>query len=273
MLQVENIELKVKGIKKSYSFIHTSDAHIAYAYPNEPESERELAKVHTKKWQSGDITPYEYFSDLIDYTNESDVDGLIIAGDCVDYISEGCFKYIKDKFDTLNKDLLYVYGNHESARYYDHSDHFEHYPDYAPLMHGDPSFWVKDYGDLLVVGLDNSYGKERIKEAHIAKLKEQCARNIPILLIMHIPITTESNYETIKNMWGNDAYFFFGTEEDAPLSREFASFVMSENNNIAAIFAGHEHLSHNGEFSFGRMQFISAPTYKGCIKKVTLIPE
>lgn len=257
MINPEKVTVKIPGLSKTYTFLHISDAHLAYAYPEESEYDRKMAADQAIRWAEALIPPNQAFEDMVQYAKSIHADAMMVAGDCADYISDGTVRYIKERAAAAEIELLYVYGNHEGCRYDRKTDQRSYYPMYAPLMHGSPDFWVRDFGEFLVVGVDDS--DKKITEAQIEKLKAQIARNIPIILLIHIPLRTEANEAAIMKKWGTN--FMLGTDNDTELTKEFCNLVKSEESHIVSIVAGHIHFAHEGEFAPGRMQYVSAPAY------------
>lgn len=272
-MKVETVSLKIPGIKRSYTFYHISDGHVMLLNPDESESERQWAENHLANWYGGNGHPAEAMAEVVDYIKEAGGDGLMIAGDCVDYISDLNVAAVKEQLARLDMDVLYVYGNHEGASYTRTiPDTKVYYPCYEDIMFGNPSYWVKDYGEFLVVGLDNS--EKKITEKQMDFMKAQIARNLPIILLIHVPFFTDAIEAPVQKHWGEQGYvyFTFGNEESDESAKEFCRLVKDPESHVAAIFAGHVHFAHAGEFAPGRMQYTSAPSFSRYIRKVVVDP-
>ena len=132
-------------------------------------------------------------------------------------------------------------------------------------MNGNADFWLRDYGDFLLIGLNDA--NRDVTPEQILKFKEQYSRNIPIILAMHIPLLT--NYALKAGIF--DLYYVFDLKEDAsPCAGEFSQLVRYDECNVAAILAGHHHGSHEEEFAPGRMQYVAAPLFTKYIRHVTV---
>lgn len=263
----ETAVIKIKGLKRKYTFLHMSDSHIAYSYPSDTEEEKIIAEKQSIRWNESSIPPVDAFQSALILTEEEKPDALIIAGDCVDYFSESNLKFIKEKIKNLNTEVLYVFGNHECSFFTTmHKKNQWYYRYYKKFMSESPDFWVKDYGEFLIIGIDDS-DKKNITQEQIEKLESQISRNIPIILVIHIPLLIAEMENRI------DSYFFIGTKDDPVMTKKFCELVKKPDNNIVAIIAGHLHFSNICEFSNGRMQYISAPVFKGYIGKIDVCPE
>ena len=208
------------------------------------------------------------FLDVLTEAKRNQASLLLMAGDCTDYYSESNLRFLSENLEKTGIPVLYVYGNHEGASYVkDLGDPRQFYPDYAGLMGETPDFQIRDFGEFLLIAVDNS--DHNIRTEQLEKLKEQFARKIPVILVMHIPLSTEAIMPDMKAKWGqNPTYFMLGTDAEPETTKEFCRLVTAEDSPVAAIFAGH--FMHAGEFMPGRMQYTSAP---GCCWDITVKGE
>jgi len=261
MLQIEQAVVTLPSLRGEYHFWHFSDAHTAYAYPEDSDEDKALAKKQAECWSTGGKLSTEVYEELLAEAKERRAELLLMAGDCVDYYSDSNLRYLSDHLHRTGIDVLYAHGNHESGSYtVKYSDSRMFYPQYRDLMGDTPDFQVRDFGQFLLIAVDNS--DHNIRQEQLDKLKEQFARNLPILLVMHIPLSTEAIMPDMEAKWGkNPSYFMLGTDAEPETTREFCRMVMAENSPVAAVFAGHVHFMHQGEFAPGRIQYTAAP---GC---------
>jgi predicted MPP superfamily phosphohydrolase len=262
MIYVYKDRLTINGVSPK-RFIHLSDAHLSYAYPTDSKEDIAFSERQAVLWGTEGRKAFENFEDFIDLTKKTSPDALILTGDIIDYYHPSSISYLTKKLKELPIGPLYVYGNHEGASYHEHiPDTKIHYPEYFHLMGENPSFWVKDYGDLLIVGLDNSQ-REIIKE-QFAFLSEQMERGIPIILLMHVPIITKDILPIVEKKWKNSNnewkdYFLLGTENQSTQVKRFCQLITKPNSSICAIMAGHVHVASKGEFLPGKQQYTAAP--------------
>lgn len=266
-MTVNKAVITISGVKREYRFWHISDVHIAYASPDDSDETQAIIKKRANKWKIDGRLSSEVFSDILDEAKKSNTDQLIITGDCLDYCSESNLKYITDNLKNHGIPTTYVYGNHEGiCLLKTPGDPRRFYPSYSELMGETPDFQVQDFGDFLMIAVDNS--DHYIREEQLDKLKEQFAKGVPVILLMHIPLTTEAILPPLLEKWSkNPAYFMLGTDTEPETTREFCRLITAENSPVVAIFAGHVHFMHEGEFMPGRMQYTAAP---GCCWNITV---
>lgn len=271
-MKIETTVLKIPGLKRSYTFYHTSDCHLAVGLPEEGAEAMAKAQAMTDAWSYTGLLPVDALAQVLQMAQEDHTDGLFLCGDVADYLSEGTLGAVKKALNSTGTEKFYVCGNHERSGV-QQPDSRVFYPDYQELMHGSPGFWTRDFGEFVIVGMDN--GDKQMREEQLDLLEKQFAAKKPILLLIHIPILTEAIMGPVQQKWGKDGpdYFLLGQDTDTELSRRFCRMLADPEAPIAAVFAGHIHLSHAGEIIPGRMQYVSAPAFEGIIRKYVLEAE
>lgn len=274
-MKIENTVIRLPGIKKEYRFLHIADVHVAYAGENESESDKLLAENETKYWSRAGVTPLEAWEMMEEYVKAQSggIDGLLIAGDCLNYYSAGNLEWLKKKIEAFPAAVLYTPGNHELMVYGDgQPDISKNYREYYDAAMGcNADFQVRDYEDFLIIGINNA--QKEITQEQLEKLKEQIARNVPIILLMHIPLQTKEVLDAVEKRWGErNPYFLFEANEHASeFAREFSRIVRQPESNVAVILAGHIHAAHEGEFALGRAQYTAAPLHDKYIRKIKIV--
>lgn len=254
--QIEKIEIQIPGLKQEYTFLQISDAHICHARRGDSMAAKEKAEKHTLAWTQKEIAPRDAFADALSYAAEIKADGLFMTGDCMDYYSESNIACMQFSLKYAEMEKLYVPGNHEWS---DWKKEKGVPAGYGEMMQGNPACWVRDYGEFLVVGMDDS--ALTLSDAQLDFLKAQMERKLPILLLVHVPLCTEAISPSIMKRWGTT--FMIGTEEDSANAHAFCRLVRDPGSPVLAIFAGHIHFAHTGEFAPGKMQYAAAP----CLEK------
>lgn len=277
-VHTETVRVTAKNLKRNYRFLHISDAHVSVAFPDAPQETRDFAAKQAKRWSLGVLTSTEAFDEVLGFTKTARPDGLLMAGDCVDYIADANIAHMESRLAALKGegvDPLYAYGNHEGGSYTETiPDSRVYYPKYRALMGDTPDFWVKDYGDLLVVGVDDS--DRAVTPAQLEKMRAVTAeaneRGISILLLLHVPLHSEALAPAVLPVWG-PSFMLGSLPTDPPEVHAFCELVKSPESPVAAVFAGHIHFAHAGELAEGRMQYVSAPAFEGYAREVLVCGE
>ncbi|MBQ7921726.1 MAG: metallophosphoesterase [Clostridia bacterium] len=289
-LNIENTTIKLPGLKREYHFYHITDAHITHAGAQDSEAERILMEKDIEKYTTtpGLTLPGEAWDMLMEQIKDDPAtDALLITGDMFNFFNLSTHRMIRDMFKTCPVEILYTPGNHEFCNPVDVAYtpelqalvrptdpaldiHVMYHKFYDEFMGGDADFWVRDYGDFLIVGINNE--DHDITPSQMDRLKEQASRNLPILLMMHVGVRSDSYIEVIKANWqGLNMYFLF-ENNDSPMNKAFSDFIRSPESNVAAVIAGHVHAAHAGEYAPGKMQYIAAPLYEKYVRKITVTP-
>ena len=277
-IRPERVEINAKGVKRSYRFLHISDAHVAVASENASDEERALAEKQAKRWSLGVLTSTCAFEEMLKYVRHVRPDALLIAGDAVDYQDEATADWMGRRLAALKNegiDTLYAFGNHEGASYVESiPDYRAYYYLYSDVMGGDPSFQIMDLGDLLIVAVEDSM--RDITESQLERMRSVIAeakeREISIILLLHIPIFADELAPGVLKIWG-PSFMLGSLAEDSPTVHEFCNLIKSEDSPIAAVLAGHIHYSQKGYVSQGRMQYVSAPAFEGFVYDITVKVE
>ena len=261
----ESVIIKIPGIRQTRRFLQISDAHIAKACPGDGEAEQEEVLESEKRWNDNGISALETFHKFIRLVKKEDPDGVLMAGDMIDYYTESNVKCLNELLAGFPVEYLYVCGNHEHGSYsLALPDVDTMYSRLAPLMRNAVSFYVRDFDGFRIVCLDNSTFD--VTEEQLEKMKAVMAESMPILLVMHIPLWTEEFEKIAWNMLDRD-------EKTTDNARAFAQLIRSEESCVTAVIAGHEHLAWSGEFAPGRMQHVSAPVFERFVREIIVTSE
>lgn len=275
-MTVENTVIKLKGLTKKYVFLQVSDIHVSYGLSDEPKDHLEMIRSQNDQWSPAGYSPEVTIDMLKDYIidSEFDVDAVLIAGDGMNFYSPSNFELFSEKIKSLPTEVLYTPGNHEHwvITHGVENGETSAWEQMSSLMRGNSEFWVRDYGEFLIVGIDNS--EHTISERQLSFLKEQLEIGLPIFLLVHVPFYSESLMKAIEKRWGGKEMYFVFENEDNPsdLTREFCRIIRDSESLVKAVFAGHIHTSDEGEFTPGKMQYISAPLHDLYVRKITIQP-
>ena len=108
MLHIEQIHLTIPALTRDYHFLHFSDTHIAYAYPEDSEEDKALAEKQSKTWSAFGNTAVENFELLMQEAAGRKVDALLMAGDIADYYSQSNLRYLTDTLTSCGAEPVYA---------------------------------------------------------------------------------------------------------------------------------------------------------------------
>ena len=240
MIETKEITVNI-GVKMPRTFMHISDAHVAI-----------YNEARTKFWTPGSgVLPKDSFRELLGYADESKLDCVFLTGDAIDYMDDKNIAFLEKTFTETKTDILYAYGNHEGL-----CETGKYYSKYINLMGDTPDFIVRDYGDFLVAAVDDS--DVSVTPSQVEKLRNLLTRGLPVILIMHIPVSNEDMTPWIEEHWGGD--FRIGKDTDSESTKEFCNLIKSEPL-IKAVFAGHIHYGLEGRLNENANEYTVAPAF------------
>ena len=179
--------------------------------------------------------------DFLSLAVEEKPDALTIAGDLVDACSVSNVRYLIEKFRDFPVEYLYVYGNHEPEAHDPVwlDEKMRNQAEDARLVGKYPEFWVRDFGDLLIIGADDS--ERTVTASVLEKLRKELSRGIPSLVVIHAPLSIPPFDEEVRKKVEDCNYYLFGHEKSSELTREFYDLLTSEKSPVYGILSGPVH--------------------------------
>lgn len=271
MMDIQSTRIVIPGIKREYHFIEISDLHFSVSSDACNGAKLPVPTKYITKFSKNDLLPsaaWHVFENYMKAEKDS-IDGILIAGDCIDVCNRETLEAVKSMFKEISAEIFYTPGNHELL-FLPGGD--TDLATYSEIMRGCADFWVHDYGDFRLVGINDANGY--VTENQLDAFEKQVSLNSPIILLMHIPIKTEETLDAIRKRWGSrDMYFILDGENTSECTERFCELIRDEKSNVVAIFAGHIHASCEGAFSKKGKQYTSAPLFEQYIRKIKISPQ
>jgi len=269
----EDFTLQIPGLEREYTFLHISDAHAAVLSDLDDEADRALVPKEIKKWQWGEKTPAEMLEAALKQADEEGLDGVILAGDCVDFASTGQADWLLQLIRQTKTPVYYCFGNHEGGHYEKPNPGRAAYPLFAGYM-GNPAFQAWDFGTFLLLAVDDS--DHQITDEQLGCLEEQLGKNKPVILIQHAPFFTPQLLPEVEKVWGKDGgeYFLFAKGKDRAANKNVAAYykrVTEKSSPVIAAVAGHVHFAHIGPLGEHAVQLVSGSAYSGYGRRIHLV--
>lgn len=238
------------GAREPFRLAHMSDTHLYFADERDDERKRKLAQNRVK-----------YFTDpagnLEAGIRIARAENALIAhtGDLIDFVSAANLDAAK-RF-TDGNDCFFAAGNHEFSLYV--GEAFEDAAYRAQSLdrvnacfQNDIRFSSREVGGVNLVAVDNSY--YLFEEWQLNRLREECAKGMPVILLMHTPLYAEDiaaearrrKAETLclmaapeEEMRGYSEYRYRQQRADE-VTREAMAYICGESA-IRAVLTGHLH--------------------------------
>lgn len=271
-LSFEHVKLEIPGLKRAYTFIWISDLHLISEDISEisPEKREMIARRRDKRFanpRSGK-NPVTLWRALPDMLNKSGADMIFLGGDICDYGSIENIKILKDGIKKLTVPTIFLREDHESTTRHMISSDTDIQKKLNKEIDGHPAIHIKEFADLIIVGIDNSVFQ--LRPEVLAKFKEVYAKNKPVIVLMHVPIYPAVNQDM---KWITPRHNIWGARRrpHKPMA-EFIKLVKTPNGPVKAVFSGHNHKSWEGLLAPGVKMNIFNPAFEGNIGVITVTP-
>ena len=267
-IQENKIELNL-SLKNEYKLIHISDVHaVTYKDRDSKEEIDEALKAEDiwyrqRTWfadrakehhdESHMIPSKECLTNLINYINDEKPTAAVLSGDIIDYYTKSNYELLVESCNNIKVPYVFCNGNHE--------------PDidkYKGITNSFIGFSTLDFSEFKIVSLDNS--SKRVSKETLDLVKKEMEDNKPIIIVMHIPISTKCNENEMKKF---NPYFVIYENDTDETTKEFIDILVN-NSNIKAILCGHTHGHLESYFAPNKMQCCASSGLIGLVNKIII---
>lgn len=280
-IDVKNIDVKISGLKKEYTFLHISDSHLTLT--DETDSEAAAADQAVRgamflSETSDGISQEKRFADHMDYAREKDVDFIAMTGDIIDAPSNGNINCVSDAISDFGKETLFILGNHDwtgdwIGTYQSSLQRSNSIPKFAEagmIKEDEDRVLIREYDEFVIIGIDDS--NDQITDLEYNAVSRYISKRKPIILFLHVPVDVESFQEETTAMWGRPVLLGNPVLSPNSYTKMFVNLVKAPNSTVAAIFAGHIHIDHEDVFNeyTGAKQYSLGASFKGSCALVSI---
>ncbi len=307
-LKIREIEYDLSNgaDRKPVDIIQVGDTHLNYVNDKDWQEQSTciLATYKGRAWnRNGSSVPtINRFMEYVSFFDQA-----VVTGDILDYFSWGCAEMVQKLIVDKDPDILFAIGNHEPAIHMQNVDHVCNTDASRDAVHERLStFWPNDtkYDSKIIknedgiemamlVVMDNEAHKylwEEIYEGLKRDIEIARAKNIPILMFQHCPISTRGGAEEDRYTWfyqpgdisgfSSDKTVDLGKHEagstNDELDKRVYSLIVDNADVVRGLFCGDYHNFMYTEIkgTDGTMipQYVStANAYaNGCAVKITI---
>lgn len=272
---IDTRTIVIPGISREYNLLFLTDTHIVI--PDESAA-AEIQDYSTQRLthftNDGGCVSSELFTAWIDYANKTDSDALLLGGDIIDSPSSANLEYLDSSLNKLKIPYLYAMGNHDWTypwEYMTETGAEDYLPLLAPYMETNTSIHTLELEDFILIAVDNS--SNQIHPDALEEYQQILSRNKPVILLLHVPFYTEDLLTKTSAVWPNSVVLGGGVHGGVypnDVSAQFMSLTTAADSPVAAVLAGHVHLSDESMMDGEKEipQIVGDAGYKG---KGTLI--
>lgn len=269
-MNLQKINLHI-GLEKPLTLLHLSDTHIILADERDDERKRKLAEDRVHAFGVPQDEVIRNLDAALDYA-KANCDLVIHTGDLIDFVSHPNLDILSVKLSA--EDTFFAVGNHEFSLYVgeakeDTAYKMQSFDRVRAASPNDLDFASRIVNGVNLVAVDNGY--YLFTENQLERLKKELQKGLPVILLMHNPIHTETLYDYMMNVRKSPCAYLTGTPEELlscyPADRreqqrpdkptlDFIGYIKKQPQ-IKAVFAGHLHFFHQDQITGTLPQFIA----------------
>lgn len=238
--------VEIEGLQEEYELLFLTDTHIALESLENSDEVINYAMQRAPLFQDAEGIPSaELYPSWMDYAVKEELDGVLLGGDIIDFPSLANVFFLQEQHAKLNMPYIYVLGNHDWTYPWDYmteSGKQEYLPMLESMMSGNTAIQSYDYGEFIVVAVDNSSGQ--INPDALELYEDMLKQGKPVILMVHVPLLTESVLSKSMKEW--DSEVVIGNEEVGGIqpndvTEQFITMTTSSESPVELVLAGHVH--------------------------------
>ena len=271
LLSFDERKVHIPELASDYEIWYLADSHIIVENGNEDEqtkayaSERKPGFMHESGYSSDVV-----FSQFIDMANEQKPDLVLLGGDIIDFPSEANVAFLKSELQRLAVPYIMTYGNHDWTFPWEYMTE-EGKAKYRPMLEEVMTDHYAEFTDLTVVAVDNS--SNQVEVDSMESLTNVTENGKPMILLMHVPLSTEELIAKAKENWANPVTLgmqVHGGIAPNEASTELWHMTHDDESMIKAVLAGHVHFAHEEALSDATVEIVTDAGFKGKATKIFL---
>lgn len=273
-IQIQEETLSIAGVSHAYDLMLIADTHISLCDNRDPSLLEKAARRRESFMRESGRNTEKIFERLISETQEMQPDLTVFAGDIIDSAMYASVDFVKGQFARLQTPYLYIAGNHDfeyGEEYFSGKAYREYFPRLAELTGTDRQYCVKEFDDLLVIGVNDK--NNQLPKSAVEDLLPLLRGTKPVILALHVPLQPQDENSRLEmqanEIWGLSAKgrcrVLIGETACRPnrTTQKFLDAVFAEDSPVAAVLAGHIHFYNRSMVSDTLLQEVTGAGYKG----------
>ena len=281
--KIDEITVEIEGLTRGYDIAVVNDLHLITDMEAGDVLEEHLPTV-TNRYNNFAVTSDgvhadELWPEIIKFLNYYNFDGVVFAGDMLDYCSHSNMETLSEGINNLKypkEKIMYIRSDHDYGGWYGGSvfTDADGFTLQAEFLDGDNGENCIEFEEFQIVGVNKSY--QNLSEGRLSFLTEKMNEGKPVIMVTHVPFYSEedSSLETFSMEKRNRIYYW--NEENSTYcpdvnTQKFIDDMYDVNSNVVQLLAAHVHASWDGVVANDLKQHIFAPAYEGRIGIVHVI--
>lgn len=261
------VEIVIPELENEYEFLFLTDTHLVTVDENEAEQVKEYTETRYKLFYEQNYTSsMERFDDWIQYANQEKLSGVLFGGDIIDFPSKANLNVLREELSQLEVPYIYTLGNHDWTYPWEYmtASGNEYREDLEPYMKENTRVHSLEFDEFIIVALDNS--NNQFSSDCVEELQEYMEMDKPLILLIHVPLLTQSALTKAKETWKNGVILgggnYGGIYPDEN-SAKIIEMINAKDSPVAAVLAGHVHFFDKDMINEKVVQIIGGPGYAG----------
>lgn len=252
---IDKYKIAIPGISREYNLLFLTDNHMVLP---ETEASQEIMDYSDQRLaqftEETGIVSSDQFLSWISSSGEWKLDALLLGGDIIDSPSPANISYLNDSLEQLEIPYIYAPGNHDWTypwEYMTEKGKKEYLPLLSPYMVSvknefskNTAFHTLEFDDFIIAAINNS--DNQIPPEALEGYKKIAEKGKPVLLLLHVPFYTQPLLDKTSSVWQNSVVLGGGIHGGVypnDVSAEFIGLITAKDSPVAAVLAGHVHLS------------------------------
>jgi 3',5'-cyclic AMP phosphodiesterase CpdA len=272
----DELILKIGGVDKEFSFIHWTDAHLSEC----DQRDEKLVKTLAKRAKVFGGNPTGVARGMVRQFNALKPDLVAMTGDLLDVPTKKNIEIGAEILKSIDSPSFFTMGNHEWCPPAVPPDRDYWRPRLRPMTEQSLDWHVQQFHGVNLLFVDDS--DYQITEEQLRKTQKLLEDGRSCILFLHIPVATESLVPSTVKRWGtpillgaegisaNKRKHWGIGEGNEPSTAAFCKLVKT-HPQVSAIFAGHIHIDHEGEYRQGCHQYVTGGGFEKRYRKVRVV--
>lgn len=288
----EEKQISIEGIEADYNIWFLADSHIIVQDGSESAEVAAYAAERAAGFENDlGVSSDKIFTEFIDEANKKMPDIVIFGGDIIDFPSEANVAFLQSQLARLKVPYMFAMGNHDWTFPWEYMTEtgattyrpmleksmFGNFTSDALANHtlvsamGNSYVFIAEFEDLVLLAVDDS--SNQVAAECLEGIEKAYSYNKPIILVQHVPFSTEKLIAKAKEEWGNPVTLgmqVHGGIAPNEVSANLWEKTHSEDALIKLVLAGHVHFGYEEQLSDVTTQIITDAAFKGKAVKLTI---
>ncbi len=291
--------ITIDGMTNEYEVWFFADSHIIISDDEASDEVLNYAKERKELFTNDTQTDSsQILEQFIVKANQEKPDIILFGGDIIDFPSDANITFLQEQLSKLTVPYLFVTGNHDWTYPWEYMTE-EGAAKYRPLldgiinssnqelekdnsnnrksvlsMLGNSYYGIVEFEDVVFLAVDDSANQVAAQAKEGIELAYSLEK--PIILVQHVPFSTENLIAKAKENWGNPVTIgmqVHGGIAPNDISADLFLKAYDDDSQIKAVLAGHVHFAYEEQISDSTIEIITDAAFKKKAVKLFLKGE